>query len=261
MEGAPHWLLCAEDALSATLARDLLDRVLRERAPLEWLRALWDPALVEGQRRWVGLRADAWWADRGAVDRRCHERDLVIAVRDGETGRRVAPHGKAAMAFKCARAARTVVPPVELLVISADTDGEREEKMRFGEGLRLAAEPVPTVCAEIHRESEAWVVAGFVPENAAERDALARLTDELGFDPTLSPDRLMSDVARDPRDAKRVARALFEPSGGASASNPRFRACWLETPLAVLEARGAHAGIAEFFRDALAVAVPVIVAR
>jgi hypothetical protein len=260
MSDARRWLLCAEDSLSATLARDLCDRVLRERARFDWLRALWDPSLVDTQRRWVGLEPHFDWADRGAVDRRCDARSIPIAVRDASTGRRVAPHAKAAMAFKSARAAMTMEPPPELLFIAADTDGESDPKLLFAEGLRLADEPVTAVCAEIHRESEAWVIAGFVAQNAAERAALARVCDALGFDPTQESERLMSDVHRDARDAKRVAKALFEASGGITARNPRFAACWTETPLSLLEARGERSGLARYLRAIETTVVDSIVA-
>lgn len=251
MEGraARRWLLCAEDNLSAELARDLCDRVVRERAEPDWIRALWDPSLVESQREWIGLEPHYNWADRGALDRRCESAGLAIAVRELSTGRRIAPHGKAAMAFKAARAAMTVSPVPDLLVISADTDGETEDRVRFAEGLRLAAEPIVTVCAEIHRESEAWVISGFVPENSAERDALARVRDELGFDPTLHSERLMSDLTGDVRDAKRVASKLFAQSGGVSLFNERFVRCWRETPLDALIERGARSGLAAFIAD------------
>lgn len=249
MTVARRWLLCAEDSLSAALARDLCDRVVRERASPDWVRSLWDPSIVDTQRAWIGLDPHFDWADRGALDRRCESLAIPIAIRDQGTGRRVAPHGKAAMAFKAARAAMSLDPPPALLVISADTDGETDERLRFSEGLRLASEPITTVCAEIHRESEAWVIAGFLPRNSAERDALARASDELGFDPTRECERLLSDVARDPRDAKRVARALFESSGGLSLRNPRFTECWRETALDVLEARGGLCGLRAFLQD------------
>ncbi len=246
MTVARRWLLCAEDSLSATLARDLCDRVLRERAPFEWLRALWDPSLVDTQRAWIGLDPHFDWADRGAVDRRCESRAIPIAVREASTGRRIAPHAKAAMAFKSVRAATTLDPAPDLVFIAADTDGETDPRLLFAEGLRLADERIPAVCAEIHRESEAWVIAGFVAENTAERDALARVCDALGFDPTLECERLMSDVHGDARDSKRVAKALFDASGGVTARNPRFAACWRETPLDVLYARGARSGLTQY---------------
>jgi hypothetical protein len=246
---ARRWLLCAEDNLSAELARDLCDRVVRERAEHDWIRALWDRSIVDSQREWIGLEPHFDWADRGALDRRCESCGLAIAVREISTGRRIAPHGKAAMAFKAARAAMTLDPAPDLLVISADTDGETDESLRFAEGLRLASEPVATVCAEIHRESEAWVISGFVAENSAERDALSRVRDELGFDPTLNSERLMSDLTGDLRDAKRVASKLFASSGGVSLFNDRFARCWRETPLELLIERGARSGLAAYIAD------------
>lgn len=247
--------------MCARLARDLCDRALRERAPYDWLRTLWDPALVETQRAWVGLDPLHDWADRGALDRCCEDHEIVVAARDVDSGRRIAPHGKAAMAFKAARVAASLTPPPSLLVLSADTDGDLDPTRSLAAGLALADErAIPAVCSQIHRESEAWVVSGFVAENAAERAALARLIDELGFDPTRFSERLLSNASGDPRDAKRVARALFAPSGGATLSNPRFERCWLETPLELLLERGARSGLGAFVAEVLAIVPRAIAA-
>lgn len=246
---ARRWLLCAEDLLSATLAKELVDRVVRERAPEQWLRDLWDPEGVHLHREWVGVRPDQWWADRSALDRICEEHEIAIAVRDRESGRRRAPHGKASMAFKAARAAQSLTQPPELLVLSGDTDGAIDPTLYFEEGLRMADYNEPSVCANIHRESEAWLIAGFVPQNNAEREALQRACDTLEFDPTLQPERLLSNVSGDERDCKRVARTLFDPSGGFSLRNPRVQACWSDTPLALLEERGERAGIKNFIEQ------------
>ncbi|MDP3277746.1 MAG: hypothetical protein Q8Q09_21360 [Deltaproteobacteria bacterium] len=255
-----RFLLCAEDSLSALLARDLCDRVLRERAAHEWLRALCEPAMIEAQRVWVGLNGHAWWADRMALDRAVEAHGLDIAVRDPVTGRRVAPHGKALMAFKAARVAE-VLEDIALAVVAADTDGIRDEKQSFAHGLALREPRIAVLCAAIERESEAWVISGFVARNNAERDDLRAITEALGFDPTLHSERLMSDRAHDVRDAKRVARALFERSGGAIARNERFCACWQETDLDTLIARGQHNGMSRFIADILRIVVPVLSAR
>jgi hypothetical protein len=246
---AHRWLLCAEDLLSAMLARDLCDRVIRERAHAQWIRDLWDPLTLPQQREWIGLRPDLWWADRTAVDRVCEERDILIAVRDPETGRRIAPHAKAAMAFKSARVAQQLDSAPSLLVLSGDTDGATDPTLMFAHGVQMASYELPVLCANIHRESEAWLIAGFSAQNTAERDALQALERELGFNPTLHPEKLLSNVSDTVRDAKRVARVLFEPSGGLSTRSERVLSCIHDTPLAVLERNGERAGLATFIQD------------
>lgn len=255
---ARRWLLCAEDVLSATLAKDLCDRVIHERAPQQWLRDLWDPAMVHVHREWVGVRPDFWWADRTAMDRMCEDLRIPIAVRELETGRRIAPHGKATMAFKAARIAQAMPNEPELLVLAGDTDGATDATMYFQEGVRLAELACPAVCANIHRESEAWVISGFVAQNPAERAALEQLTSEFGFDPTVHAERLLSNVSGDARDAKRVARLLFEPSGGFSMRNARVQSCWQDTPLDLHEERGQRTGLSAYLRDVEQVVVTLL---
>lgn len=251
-------LLCAEDVLCATIARDLCDRVVRERARAEWLRALWSPELCDTQRVWMGLRADGWWADRGAVESEMVRRGLRPHVRLRETGRLQSPKGKSAEAFRAMRVAASMAPSPDLVVIAGDTDGETAPESSRAAGVALADVALPVVIASICREAEAWVVAGFVPQNTAEHDRLRALRRTLGFDPTAEPERLMSDVLNDPRDAKRVVRALLTGGEALHPGDERVRACWLDTPIETLVARGERAGLADFVRDVERVLLPML---
>jgi hypothetical protein len=255
---ARRFLLCAEDVLAATLARDLCDRVVRERARADWLRALWAPELRDAQRTWTGLRPDGWWADRGSVDREARARGLRPQVRLRETGRLHSPRGVASEAFLALRVAAGLDPRPTLVLLAGDTDGETDPALLRQAGVDLAAEDLPVVLAEPCREAEAWVLAGFTPENTAEHDRLQALRKELGFDPTESPERLMSNRQGDRRDAKRVARALLAAGGGFSALDERARRCWLDTPLDLLAARGAGAGLGAFLGAVESVLLPLL---
>lgn len=254
----PRFLLCAEDVLCATLARDLCDRVVYERSTRDWLRALWSPEMRDSQRVWTGLRPDIWWADRGSVDHEMRARGLRPHVRVRETGRLMAPHGPASEAFRAMRVAAALDPRPMLVVIAGDTDGETAPTLMRDAGVALADEAVPVVVAEICREAEAWVVAGFVPCNSAEQLRLRAVTRELGFDPTEFPERLMSDRLNDPRDAKRVARALLCDGAPMHPTDERVRQCWLDTPLDVLASRGARAGLADYLSRVERVLLPML---
>jgi hypothetical protein len=92
-----------------------------------------------------------------------------------------------------------------------------------------------------------WVVAGFVPENNAEKSILRELEAEHGFAPTREPHRLTPNRQTDPHDAKRVCYALC-PDGTLSRRAAR---CWLDTPLEDLERRGAKTGLPDYLADVL----------
>ncbi|MBL8602873.1 MAG: hypothetical protein JNK72_13195 [Myxococcales bacterium] len=239
-------LVSAEDVLSATLARALCDRVVYEAAAADWLRALWAPELRDTQRVWMGLSPDSDWADRRLVEHLAAARGLPGGVRARETGRRRAPHGAARQAFRAMQLAAVLDPRPDVVLLAADTDGETPEGERFEVGVAMADVALPAVAASFHRESEAWVVSGFVPENAAERARLREVTDRLGFDPTLASERLMSDRMGDPRDAKWVARTLLGAGAGLAPLRARAQKCWAETPLDVLRARGRRNGLAAY---------------
>jgi hypothetical protein len=118
------------------------------------------------------------------------------------------------------------------------------------EGLRRArVDDLPFALAVAHQESEAWVVAGFVAENNAEKTILRELEAEHGFAPTLEPHRLTPNRQTDPHDAKRVCSSLF-PDGTLS---PRAARCWLDTPLEDLEQRGAKTGLPDYLADVVRV--------
>lgn len=101
------------------------------------------------------------------------------------------------------------------------------------------------------------MVAGFVAENDEERGRLAAVTRALGFDPTESPHKLLAGDAHDPRDAKRVCKALLGVDH-VTPSAERARRCWLDTPLVVLEARGEGTGLARYLRAVEAVVLPML---
>lgn len=252
-----RFVLCAEDVLSAALARDLCDRVVYERARAEWLRALWAPTLRETQRRWTGLEPHTAWSDRHAVDRAAQALGVRSHVRLRETGRLRAMHGAAATAFKALRVAAHLSPPPDLVVLAGDTEGIVAPDRLRAEGVATAAEGIPSLVAEHHRESEAWVVLGFVPRNHEERARLVAVTRSLGFDPTEEPHRLLAGSAHDPRDAKRVCRLLL----GVEHITPaleRVRSCWLDTPLDRLEAHGEGTGLVRYLRAVETVLLPLL---
>jgi hypothetical protein len=240
-------LVFAEDALGMTLARDLCDRVVIERGP-DWLADLWRaPGIRESQREWSGIdRAEPWTTWTSAKE---------LAPR-----RRLATHalgmrGYSLVAYRAARLAATVPWNPHVVVLCIDTQGDDAKRAEMLDGLRKArVDDLPFALAVAHQESEAWVVAGFVPENNAEKAVLRELEAEHGFAPTQEPHRLTPNRLTDPHDAKRVCASLF-PEGTRS---PRAERCWLDASLDDLKHRGARTGLCEYLVDVERVVLPLL---
>lgn len=98
-----------------------------------------------------------------------------------------------------------------LLIFVKDSDGDEENQAAIQQVREAFAQhPTPLILAMPHRDAEAWFVAGFAPRNEAERQRLASLRRELGFDPTTEPERLSARPNDAPQDAKRVLRRLLD---------------------------------------------------
>ncbi|MFO0607676.1 MAG: hypothetical protein U0324_31225 [Polyangiales bacterium] len=246
----------AEDALSAAVSRDLLDRVVAERGP-DWLRELFaDPALRATQRRFEGLDGAEGWASRGAVKAHAEARGV-------RSLRRLS--GNAALASKCLLLAAKVDPAC-LVLLAFDRDRHPDdETLRHGVAATTTPAAPRCLVAEAVPEFDAWVLAGWRAESRAEeaalRDAEARIEAQSGkLSPLDALHRLTSNVAGDARDAKRLCAALCG-LGAADQVGPehdRARRCWAEPPLDELEARGEHIGLRVYLHDVDREVVPLL---
>jgi len=259
------FLLVAEDTLCANLAMDLCDRAIAERAHAAWLRDQWegwktweieDPSFTGGSpRRWRGF------ADAGDGDRRWSKRgEVPVSVRvrpvPGEGGH-------AALARKAMLAALRMSPAPTAVVIAHDTQGDAGLRERIRAAVDRSAidgeDHVPVLLAIMHQESNAWLVAGFVPD----AQGTQRREDErqrLGFDPVEHPHRLTPGRSDTKKDAKRVCGTLLFGEAGADAqpTDDLVRACWRETPLDTLEHNGNQTGLPEFLVDVATRLLPTL---
>lgn len=246
----------AEDGLSAAVSRDLLDRVVAERSP-DWLSELFaDPALRATQRRFEDLDGREAWASRGAVKARAEALGVRSFARLS---------GNAALASKCLLLAARIDPGLVVL-LAFDRDRHPDDQtLRHGVAMTCATGTPRCVVAEAMPEFDAWVLAGWQPENRVEQEALHAAEAQLAaqgqrFAPLDGLHRLTSNVSGDTRDAKRLCASLCGLDAGAQVGpdDARARRCWTEAPLEALEARGAHTGLREYLRDVARVVVPAL---
>lgn len=230
--------LAAEDnggALAVTVLGDrILAGVLSE-----------PPEDLEGVRAWRGAEPGSPWLDVHGAHRRAIDtflsrgRHFSPRMNGGFGDRRGAPDARlfrTVLALFNALAARP-----DLVVIARDTDRKREETEAFDQACSVSTWPFQVILAAMHPESEAWYIAGFVPE-PGEQDRLKEARRALGFDPTEEPHRLTARKQGDPRDAKRWLDYLT------GEDTDRKRVC-LDTSLETLRRRGSTCGLTDYLRD------------
>jgi hypothetical protein len=245
-------LVFAEDSLGMTLARGLCYRVVVDRGP-DWLADLWDNPAIREQHIWAGVdlgTLHSWttWQDA-----------LKLAQRHEVIAQGLGLKGYAQVAYRTARLAAhfatRLQPAPDLVFFCIDTQGKESVAEQMREGIeRACVSGLPISLAVMHQEAEAWLVAGFVPENNAEKSKVRQLEATHGFDPTSEPHRLTPNRPTDPHDVKRVCASLF-PDGPQS---ERAQRCWLDTPLDDLERRGARTKLPEYLADVKATVLPAL---
>ena len=250
-----RWVVVCENESDAVIACGLADRVARE--PEEDI-----PAQVRGDldthRRWSGDVADSATDGRPLRWARVKDRAKALGI---------APHGygarSAGLAGVESAEIRKVVAVVTrkgvehpagiLLVRDTDADAERRRSYRVSvDALNMSERRSPTplrvVLAMPHPEIEAWLLAGFEPDDDGERARLRAVRTRLGKDPCersheLNPGRTATEVGRVKNSTKNALDDLCGDDHG------RKRRCWEGAPLALLLRRGEHNGLVEFIAD------------
>ncbi len=212
----------------------------------------WLDGIIDSCRSWCGLgQSEPWYKydPADAYDVRPLTIDGVRIAPSGHIGgKRLEPEAgmwRKVLLLFCHREPR---PDVVLLV--RDMDGYHDRKNGMEQVRSGLSWPFPVVLAAPEPEIEAWHVAGFVPADAKERNALKDLCRSLSFDPTLQSHRLTSHPNDAATDAKRVLAALC---GG---DRDRRRSCIADS--ALLRRRGGSNGATDFLEEVDARIVPVL---
>jgi len=224
-------------------ATHLADRVLIE--AVGWL----DEHLVVDQREWIGANPAGQRLTWKGIPTLAKE--LGIKAHGHINGEPLEPDAGAAR--RAILYVKAVLDDLAAVVLLRDQDDQRERRdgLEQARGEHLGSPIVLVGLAVVERE--AWVLAGFEPQDGAEQmrlDAERRL---LGFYPHERSHELTAckdDTA--PRSPKRALRALTD--GDAD----RERRCWNDAPLDRLRSRGTQNGLAQYFEEVRTRLAPLI---
>lgn len=162
---------------------------------------------LEAVRRWQGTAAGERWHKYSRKDRDCLPRTLP-------NGRPIRLHGRFGkepelLMWRVVLYLFAVMQPRPAAVfLCRDMDAEPERRKGMQAARKLAEWPFHVVIAAADPEIEAWVIAGFQPENAGERKLLEDSRKVLSFDPTTQSHRLTARPNTADTDAKRVLECL-----------------------------------------------------
>jgi len=240
-------LVFCEAAADFRTISGLVERVLREEGP-SWLRDLLDGP-DEGAREvrdWVRDGESRSFFDVHNLSD--YVRHLGIRAPVGHFNGEPGAPG-ALMAFTAFRVADELVKQGEAIdaVILVwdmdDQDGDRAQGLDQARAKARSRFSFAIVLGLPNPEREAWVLAGFEPENEAEKDDFKKEREKLGFSPSHEAHRLVAKRDQAIHSAKRVLSVLTN-------GNPdRAERCLTVTPLDRLRERGQKNGLAAFLKE------------
>ncbi|WP_244224632.1 hypothetical protein [Corallococcus sicarius] len=211
---------------------------------IDWL----DDGMLDTQRRWQGRTSDEAFLRWASVKDEADKAGLKglfghFGGRPGEPDALVAR--RALMLFMTA----DKVPDAVMLI--RDSDGDPRRRIGLEQARDNSAWPFHVVIGVAEPKRECWVLAGFdARENEVE--ALRAVEQRLSFHPVRDAHRLTAREHGAKNDAK---KALDELTSGKA---ERELECLRDTPLEMLQSRGAHVGLTQFLAEVRERLVPVV---
>jgi hypothetical protein len=226
-----------------TTAIELADRVLK--AEIGWS----EESLLDSQRLWVAEDDSGnrlLWKSIKRLSRQ--QRIRLHGHFDGQPGLPDAKAARRAIAY-----VRRRFNEVDAVLLIRDTDDQPERRNGLEQARSAFASPPVVVIGLAVVERESWVISGFNPANEDEQRTLNEERQRLGFNPCECSHQLTAcknDRAK--TSPKRVLAVLTDDN------NERQRACWLDTPLSVLEERGRLNGLADYLNQIKRALAPML---
>jgi hypothetical protein len=239
-EASYEFSVVCEAPADRETACGLADRVLLE--AVSWLA----PETLDSCRHWRGSRSDTPYLRWGSVKDEFRRAGLVIfgGFKDGPAEQDAFNARRALLLLSKAERRPDAV------LLMRDGDAQRDRK-GLEQARDFSAWPFQVLIGLAEPKRECWVLAGFEPRNEDETARLEAEKQRLSFHPVRNAHQLTAREHGAKKDAKVALDALTQ------GKLERERACLEETPLAVLEERGAKTGLTAYLKEVRERLVPV----
>jgi hypothetical protein len=158
---------------------------------------------------------------------------------------------EAALARQAILLLNDATPRPDAIVLVRDDDGKSQRRVGFEQARQATPIGLPVLIGLAHTKRECWVLAGFHTRTDGERDRLAALRADLGFDPCERAEGLTATDEGAKRSAKRVLGLLTEQD------YDREDEC-LQADLDPFRRRGENTGLAAFLQEIDRFLVPLL---
>lgn len=242
-EAAFVFAVVSEAVSDQEIVSGLAERVFVEE--IDWLESVGLADLCQ----WRGFEEGTCYLSWPAIER--------AAKRAGITS-----HGRYAGAFDERRARLALLlfnslkRRPDAVIVVRDTDN-LPERVPSLEQARKRPWPFPIILATPHTKRECWILNGFVPRGDHEKAALERTRQRIGFDPSLTAERLTAKRKK----GKKNAKIVLEQDLGIGPGSKREDACWQVTDLAVLKERGRETLLSDYLKEVADDLVPILAGR
>ena len=222
-------------------ACDIADRVICEQ--VDWI----DSKELDDHRAWRGHEQNEPFLPWKRV--RTVAKKLGIKAHGHFEGEPGAPD--AAAARRALRVMLTIAPSLQAIMLVRDSDGDLDRNKGLDQARRGSSVRDTILIGVAHPKREAWVLAGFLPQDDAERNGLKELKRELGFNPIEQSHRLDAQEPRAKTDIKEVLGKLCE-------GLDRESMCWQDADLNTLREKGKQNGLSQFILEVEKILVPLL---
>jgi hypothetical protein len=245
-------LVICEARADFQIAADLADRIISSTL------AEANTAALPAVRRWHESEPERPFIRWTDLDKVAETRGLRLRPRSrfgGEPGAADAAAADKALLLAAFIARKDGLVGV-LLIRDSDGYQERHTGLKQAHTTETGAPwPFGVAIGLAHPKREAWVLAGFEPQDAAEQGRLAELRREIGCDPCIRSHELTARTKGSKRDIKRILDHLT------AANAAREAPCWQDTPLDHLRERGQSNGLAAYLAEIDEHIVPLLSPR
>jgi hypothetical protein len=133
---------------------------------------------------------------------------------------------------------------VAAIIVIRDSENDPGRMAALEDARQSEQWPWTVLLGVQHPMREAWVLAALQPTDEQEREGLARVAAELGFDPRQRSAELRARSEAESRHPKRVLREILHLRGAEREVEVFWRAVWDE-----MKALGQHNGLAAFILE------------